>query len=141
MKDQMGDMTSTIDLSAFSILTPDMETALTDLRDSGLGDIDFAAINSTAAINATLLTAEEADDQLQNNITGVLTDVYNEIGLCLPIWNVYDSFVSIVCNYMVESLNAFWDEDPLDEDIDDFSLRYDSMQKQNRVAPDPEFMD
>ncbi|XP_053406462.1 prominin-1-A-like [Mercenaria mercenaria] len=268
-----GDMSgmSSIDLSSFSILTRDMENALTDMQNSGLSDIDFAAINSTLSqsvvsvdfdalitametirdscsgatytswdnhitdmetirdvtypavttaqtnlkesiaqlesllsgldekINNTLETARHADDQLQNNVTAVITDaiddfvtrittyleqygdeavdmVYNEFGRCLPLWNLYDSVTSIICKYMVESLNAFWfgtgwgllffipvmvlsmklskyyrrmekqegfkeEEDPLDEDIDDFEVRYDMMRRQNKVAPDPDFMD
>ncbi|XP_060575132.1 prominin-1-A-like [Ruditapes philippinarum] len=266
----MSGMTS-IDLTSFSILTPEMETALTDMQNSGVTDIDFAAINSTlsqdlvsvdfnslitametirdscsgatytrwdnhvnemktirdvklpevstaqanlktsvanlevaiggldASLNNTLTTARQADDQLQNNVTAVITDaindfvvritsyleqfanealdiVYNEIGRCLPLWNLYDSLTSIICKYMVESLNAFWfgtgwgllffipvmvlsmklskyyrrmdkqegfkeEEDPLDEDIDDFEVRYDMMRRQNKVAPDPDFID
>ena len=42
-------MKTSIDLSGFSILTSDMETALTDLQNSGLDDIDFAEINSTVS--------------------------------------------------------------------------------------------
>ncbi|KAL4231264.1 Prominin 1 b [Mactra antiquata] len=239
LSDDMSGINS-IDLSSFSILTPDMETALTDLQNSGINDIDFADINSTlsqdivsfdinglitameavrdscsgtaytrwdqhvtdmetirdvhlpnvqtaqdnlklsiadlesqldgldASINSTLETARNADDQLQNNVTAVLDDVYHEIGRCLPIWNLYESFVTIICKYMVESLNAFWfgtgwgllffipvmvlsmklskyyrkmDSQEGFKDIDDFSVRYDMMSKRNRVAPDPDFMD
>ncbi|XP_052228819.1 prominin-1-A-like [Dreissena polymorpha] len=151
-----------------------------------------------ARINNTLEAAQKADDQMKNNFTGVFAQAiedfanrvinyiqqfaekavdmaYNDVGRCLPLWNLYDSFTTILCSYMVQSLNAFWfgtgwgllffipvmvlcmklskyyrrmdsqegfkeEEEPLDEDIDDFGMRYDLLKK-NKVAPNPEYMD
>lgn len=46
---QMNTMSTSIDLSMYKVLTPDMENALNDFKNSGIDTIDFATINSTVS--------------------------------------------------------------------------------------------
>lgn len=200
---QMDTMSTSIDLSMFKVLTPDMETALNDFKNSGIDGIDFATINSTlstsiitidlntiiatmqgiktqcsgttksewiahitttedirdnklpavesakttlqtsvwaleasisgvtAQIDTVKATATAADNQIQNNVTSVLSEagksfvsqiigyvdsyaarvrhlIYNDLAACLPVWNLYDSFTTMLCSYTVDALNGFW---------------------------------
>lgn len=44
---QINSISTAVDLSSFKVLTPDMNTALNDFKNSGISNIDFAAINTT----------------------------------------------------------------------------------------------
>ncbi|KAK3095696.1 hypothetical protein FSP39_017731 [Pinctada imbricata] len=200
---QMNSITTSVDLSSFTVLTPDMDNSLNDFKNSGIDNINFTSINDTLSQNIVTIdltsiingmtsirnmcnnptqsrwdthisdtttirdvtlpdveakkaalqssmgtlenaisgvtanidnvraTAQDADDQIQNNVTAVLTDVantyktkllgyvdsyinrtryliYNELAACLPLWNLYDSFTTTLCKYMVDALNGFW---------------------------------
>lgn len=50
---QINSISTAVDLSSFKVLTPEMNTALNDFKNSGISSIDFAAINTT--VLATLL--------------------------------------------------------------------------------------
>lgn len=50
---QINSISTAVDLSSFNVLTPEMNTALNDFKNSGISSIDFAAINTT--VLATLL--------------------------------------------------------------------------------------
>lgn len=50
---QINSISTAVDLSSFKVLTPEMNTALNDFKNSGISSIDFAAINTT--VQATLL--------------------------------------------------------------------------------------
>lgn len=44
---QINSISTAVDLSSFKVLTPEMNTALNDFKNSGISSIDFAAINTT----------------------------------------------------------------------------------------------
>lgn len=50
---QINSISTAVDLSSFKVLTPEMNTALNDFKNSGISSIDFAAINTT--VQETLL--------------------------------------------------------------------------------------
>ncbi|XP_052100624.1 prominin-1-A-like [Mytilus californianus] len=85
----------------------------------------------TDKINEVLITARNADDQIQNNMTSIISQtaddfknqllsyidsyidqvrylIYNELAACLPIWNLWDSLTTTFCNYAIDPLNGFW---------------------------------
>uniref|UniRef100_K1PAP9 Prominin-1-A n=1 Tax=Magallana gigas TaxID=29159 RepID=K1PAP9_MAGGI len=200
---QINSISTAVDLSSFKVLTPEMNTALNDFKNSGISSIDFAAINTTLGqstvtidfnsmisgmesirdqctgtsrnnwiqhitdtktirdttlpavetaktnlqtsvgklegsvggvttkIDDVLATAATADSQIQNNATAVLNDVAltyknlilgyidsyfartrslisNDLAACLPLWNLYESFTTMLCSYTVDALNGFW---------------------------------
>nr|KAG5686407.1 hypothetical protein BaRGS_023707 [Batillaria attramentaria] len=109
---------------------PAVDTAITTLKAS-LATLESHIAGVDNKTDMVLTLAAEADNQIQNNMTAVLSDgasafeskltgyvsqyateatylAYNEIGNCLPLWNLYRSFVVMLCNYGVDSLNGFW---------------------------------
>lgn len=48
---QINSISTAVDLSSFKVLTPEMNTALNDFKNSGISSIDFAAINTTVQAN------------------------------------------------------------------------------------------
>ncbi|XP_063435672.1 prominin-1-A-like [Mytilus trossulus] len=85
----------------------------------------------TDKINEVLITARNADDQIQNNMTSIISQtadnfknqllsyidsyidqvrylIYNELAACSPIWNLWDSLTTTFCNYTIDPLNGFW---------------------------------
>ncbi|XP_048748079.2 prominin-1-A-like [Ostrea edulis] len=109
---------------------PAVETAKTNLQAS-IGTLEAALSGVTTKIDDVLTTAKNADDQLQNNVTSVLSTValtyknqilgyidsyiartryliYNELAACIPLWNLYDSFTTTFCKYTMDALNGFW---------------------------------
>ncbi|XP_076461507.1 prominin-1-A-like [Babylonia areolata] len=69
-------------------------------------EADLAPVDGN--INTSLTVGRAANDRIQNNMTDLLTEVYNEIGRCTPLWNLYRSFTVMLCNYGVDALNGFW---------------------------------
>lgn len=47
---QINSISSAVDLSSYKVLTPDMNQALTDFKNSGIDNINFTAINQTVCI-------------------------------------------------------------------------------------------
>ncbi|XP_071167702.1 prominin-1-A-like [Mytilus edulis] len=85
----------------------------------------------TDKINEVLITARNADDQIQNNMTSIISQtadnfknqllsyidsyidqvrylIYNELAACSPIWNLWDSLTTTFCKYTIDPLNGFW---------------------------------
>ncbi|XP_062603999.1 prominin-1-A-like [Saccostrea cucullata] len=109
---------------------PALVTAQSNLQTS-VGSLEGSLSGVTTKIDNVMTTARNADDQLQNNVTSVLTSVaatykdqilgyidsyinrtrhliYNDLAACLPLWNLYDSFTTMFCKYTMDALNAFW---------------------------------
>lgn len=59
---QINSISTAVDLSSFKVLTPEMNTALNDFKNSGISSIDFAAINTT--VQATLLFTFQNKDYI-----------------------------------------------------------------------------
>ncbi|GFR80814.1 prominin-1-A, partial [Elysia marginata] len=78
-----------------------------------------------------LQNAAHIDFQIQNNMTSVLLQssvglagrmfayldsyaievvdvIYNSLGNCRPLWNLYKSFSIVLCDYGVDTLNGYW---------------------------------
>ncbi|RUS79584.1 hypothetical protein EGW08_012655 [Elysia chlorotica] len=81
--------------------------------------------------NAILANSAYIDFQIQNNMTSVLLQtslgiagrmlsylnsyanevtfvIYNSLGNCRPLWNLYKSVSIVLCDYGVDTLNGFW---------------------------------
>ncbi|XP_071171716.1 prominin-1-like [Mytilus edulis] len=92
-----------------------------------------AAVNGTSdTVDNTLVAFNDTQTYLQNNgsqtvkdeaknyanrllkvvdsmVNDTLDALENEIGLCTPVWNLYnDIFVISFCKYLVDTLNGFW---------------------------------
>ncbi|XP_060086040.1 prominin-1-A-like [Ylistrum balloti] len=112
-----------VDLPAVESAKSTLQTSLSALENS-IGGV-------TAQIDNVLATAAAADDQIQNNVTSVLTSaavafknqmlsyvdcyilkvrdmVYNDLAKCLPLWTLYESMTTMLCSYTVDALNGFW---------------------------------
>ncbi|XP_062603983.1 prominin-1-A-like [Saccostrea cucullata] len=109
---------------------PAVETAKTTLQTS-MGQLEGSIGGVTSKIDNVISTAQTADNQIQTNATAVLTDValtyknlilgyidsyiertrwliFNDLANCLPLWNMYESFTTMLCSYTVDALNGFW---------------------------------
>ncbi|OWF43854.1 prominin-1-A-like [Mizuhopecten yessoensis] len=109
---------------------PAVESAKTALQTS-LSALENSIGGVTAQIDHVLATAAEADNQIQNNVTSVLSSaavtfkdqmlsyvdsyilkvrdmVYNDLAKCLPLWTLYESMTTMLCSYTVDALNGFW---------------------------------
>ncbi|KAJ8317525.1 hypothetical protein KUTeg_005429 [Tegillarca granosa] len=109
---------------------PAVESAKTTLQTS-VWALEASISGVTAQIDTVKATATAADNQIQNNVTSVLSEagksfvsqiigyvdsyaarvrhlIYNDLAACLPVWNLYDSFTTMLCSYTVDALNGFW---------------------------------
>ncbi|CAG2224515.1 CD133 [Mytilus edulis] len=66
-------ISSSVDISSFQVLTPDMESSLNDFSNSGIDGIDFAAINTSLAQNLVTFdinTLISSMTSIKNQCTG-----------------------------------------------------------------------
>ncbi|CAC5419042.1 PROM1 [Mytilus coruscus] len=113
------------------VTIPAVTTAQSNLQSSISVLEGLVNTGITDKINEVLITARNADDQIQNNMTSIISQtaadfknqllsyidsyidqvrylIYNELAACLPIWNLWDSLTTTFCNYTIDPLNGFW---------------------------------
>ena len=47
---QINSISTAVDLSSFQVLTPAMNSSLTDFKNSGINNINFTSINATVCL-------------------------------------------------------------------------------------------
>nr|XP_006823128.1 PREDICTED: prominin-1-A-like [Saccoglossus kowalevskii] len=134
----VGDPTLRSDLQQHASDLRDIQTdhvdgmeSYVDTLESKISDLKIEAATLQRDTGVVLETAETADTfihtvgpvivhslllQYQNLVLGyadqyakyVLGVVSNDLGGCLPVWNLYKSMNIVICNYVVDSFNCFW---------------------------------
>lgn len=99
---------------------------------SDVNDLESATSTVPTDVDDVLAAAGDAETYIQNNgsdlikteasnfadrVLGIADQfsadvtqkVENEVGRCLPVWNLWESLIEIsICNYTVDTLNGFW---------------------------------
>ncbi|XP_064630172.1 prominin-1-A-like isoform X3 [Lineus longissimus] len=99
-----------VDLQALQTQAPNVQADITAVT-TALNDLDTYITNSAPdLINTKMLTyVTRLLGIIDSFVARTLDSVKNDVGICTPLWNLYNSILgTIVCKSVIDTLNGFW---------------------------------